>query len=307
MASAKGVFISHIRSLKKSIGIESVTTKALNEEEHNEVARMLRNGLAVVSFAALEDFIKKRSSELLQNVSSSGVPFSSLPEKLQNAATFEAVSALSYQMSIRNRDERAVYIQEQAQKIASTATTNYEITEHAFAYSQANVSDDVIASILRYFNISSPWQQMTALSSRLQLTALPLVESYKNAVRRRHRAAHVAVADTPQGDIEQFVKEAFAIAIGFDALLTKAVSKINSYDPSYLVENKKLDASDIKFRKIQYVNSHWKEFVEGRSRAHRVNADLSILKPEALHRSSEAQEVYVEWDCDGQISDWKCH
>lgn len=59
MPSAKTDFIERIRCLDSSIETEAVQNKALTEREHNAIARMLRNGLAVVSFASLEDFIKK--------------------------------------------------------------------------------------------------------------------------------------------------------------------------------------------------------------------------------------------------------
>lgn len=59
MPTAKADFIERIRCLDASIDTEAVQSKALTERDHNSIARMLRNGLAVVSFASLEDFIKK--------------------------------------------------------------------------------------------------------------------------------------------------------------------------------------------------------------------------------------------------------
>jgi hypothetical protein len=100
MPSAKMEFIERMRCLNISIISEAVSNKALTDREHNAVARMLRNGLAVVGFAALEDFIKKRSSEAMEEIGQCSVPFSKLPKKLQNAATYEVISALTYTKSI---------------------------------------------------------------------------------------------------------------------------------------------------------------------------------------------------------------
>jgi len=305
MPSAKQDFIDRIRSLDNSISIGSVSNSA--DRDHNNVAKLLRNGLAVVGFAALEDFIKTRSSEVMAAIGGGGVSFSDLPEKIQAASTHEAISALSYQLSVRDRSERISYIQEQARKISSTASVGYDLTEHSFAHNQANVNEAAIAGILKSFYVDDPWGNMSALSSRLNLTALPLIETYKGAMRRRHRAAHVASADTPQSDISQFVKEALAIAIGFDSLLTTALSKMLSGDRQFLRGRYRVSEADITFRRVVFESGKWKEFVEGRARAHRVSDDISAFKPQVQGRALAANQVYVEFDRSGLVADWECN
>lgn len=308
MASAKQDFIVRLRTLHISINnTEALHSRALTETSHNEIARMLRNGLAVVGFAALEDFIKKRSSEVMDDVGRSAVPFNKLPEKLQIAATYDAISALSYQLSIRDKSEKIEYIQEHALKISSTATSNYEITKHAFGYNQANINAETIKQILLSFNVLDPWNQITIIASRLGLTALPLQESYKNAASRRHRAAHIANTDTPQGDIAQFVKEAFAIAIGFDVMLSKALGCINTHDTGFLSGSKKLKADEVVFRFVKHVDGRWKEFAEGRARANRVSNDLAALSVEVKSRAVASSQNYVEFDESGLINDLICN
>ena len=303
MPSAKEDFISRIRCLNISIGSASVTNRSLIDVEHNSVARMLRNGLAVVSFAALEDFIKKRASEAMNEISRCSLPFTSLPEKLQSAATYEAISALNYQLSLRIKEDKIPYIQEHAAKIASTGTSSFELSTHTFAYNQANVNQQTIGTILKSFNVEDPWKQMTEISSKLGLTALPLVESYKNAARRRHKAAHVASADTPQTDISQFVKESFAIAISFDSLLSNAIKKLNTNDQDYIEGRTKIRSIDIKFRTIKYVDNRWKEYSENSNRAYRTATDLSTLISSTKNRASSLGQFYVEFDEEGIIND----
>lgn len=221
MPSAKSHYLERLGSLRQSLEIEAVTNKSLSEALHNRVAKWLRNGLAVVGFAALEDFIKSRTSEVLDNVGLTGVPCQKLPEKLREATTYGAIAALSYQLSLRTKADRSAYIQEHAQKMASTANSAYELTPHALGYSQANLQDKV-KETLKAFSISDPWGQMTGLGSRLGLVALPLEETFKSAAIRRHKAAHVANADVPQSDLRQYIKESLAIAIGFDWLISNA-------------------------------------------------------------------------------------
>jgi hypothetical protein len=307
MPSAKTEFIERIRCLDSSIEIEAVQNKALTEREHNSIARMLRNGLAVVSFASLEDFIKKRSAEAMEDLSRCSISFSELPEKLQRAATYEVLSALNYQLSLLEKEDKPSYIQQHALKIASTATPNFELSTHTFAHSQANINNITIGDILKSFNVDDPWKQMSLMASNLGLTsALSLSEIFKSAALRRHRAAHVAGADIPSTDIKQFVKEAFAIAITFDALLSKAIQKLVENDNDFVRNGQKLNANSIKIRIIKHVDGKWKEYRDNSNRAFRTSSDLDTLQREARQRAFQAKELIVEFDEHGIVSWWQC-
>lgn len=307
MPSAKLDFIQRIRSLDTTIRADAVTNRSLSDTAHNSMAKLLRNGLAVVGFAALEDFIKKRSAEAMSEVGRISIPFSLLPEKLRNAATYEVLSALNYQLTLLEKEDRAPYVQQQAAKIASTATASYELSDHTFGYAHANVSDEVVGSILKSFNVEDPWRQMSTIASNSGLTGLPLVESYRNATRRRHKAAHVASSDIPQNDIAQFVNESFAIAIGFDALLSKSIQKYRENDTSHISCTTKVKAQDIKLRVMKYTDRLWKEFVEGNSRAYRRSTDLESFRIQVKARAVSKKQLYIEFDSNGLVSGWECN
>lgn len=306
MSSSKTDFIERIRCLSSSVETAAVQNRTLTDREHNSIARMLRNGLAVVSFASLEDFIKKRSSEAMAEVSNCTVPFQELPEKLQRATTYEVLSALNYQLSLLDKDDKSSYIQEHALKISSTATQHYEFSTHTFAHSQANISNIVIGDILKCFNVDDPWRQMSQMASDLGLTAnLPLSEVFKSASLRRHKAAHVAGADTPPTDLKQFVKEAFAIAITFDALLSKSIQKLLENDDDFLRNGVRLNVNDVQIRTIKFVDSRWKEYKGNSARAFRVSNDFDILSREARRRALNSKELIVEFDKCGLVSWWE--
>lgn len=307
MSMARGQFLARISSLIRSLKIEAVASKPLTEKAHNDVARMLRNGLAVVGFAALEDFLKSRTSEVLTDVGRTHVPFRDLPEKLRFATTYEAISALSYQLSIRAKADRMAYVQEHAQKIASTATGAYELTPHALGFDQANLPDDAIRSVLKSFLIDDPWREMTKLSSRVGLIALPLEETYRSAALRRNRAAHVAHADTPQTDLVQFTKEALAIAMSFDALLSRALSRMHALDSGYLQGTTRISAASISVRSVKQDGNVWRETTEGRATAVKLERDLDVLVPLARSRAANTNDLLVLYEPGGEISRWECY
>ena len=306
MPSAKSQFTERLGSLRQSLEIEAVTNESLSEAVQNRVAKMLRNGLAVVGFAALEDFIKSRTSEVLDGVGLTGVPFANLPKKLREATTFGAISSLSYQLSLRAKTDRTAYIQEHAQKIASTANTAYELTPHALGYGQANLQGLTVKETLNAFSISDPWAQMTALGSRLGLVALPLEETFKSAAIRRHKAAHVANADTPQSDLRQYIKESLAIAIGFDWLISNALKRLVVQDLDYLTAADTPNVGAMKIRSIRYQSGQWKEQLEDRLRAVKVDSDRSSLINLARPRASQHGNLFVVYDDAAEIESWEC-
>lgn len=307
MSTARVQFLARVSSLIRSLKIEAVANKPLTEQAHNDVARMLRNGLAVVGFAALEDFLKSRTSEVLAEVGRTHVPFRDLPEKLRFATTFESISALSYQLSIRAKADRVAYVQEHAQKIASTATGAYELTPHALGYDQANLPDEAIRTVLKSFLIDNPWGEMTKLASRIGLIALPLDETYRSAALRRNRAAHVAHADTPQTDLVQFTKEALAIAISFDALLSRALSRMHALDRGYLRGTTRISSASISIRSVKKDDHVWRETTEGRATAVKLERDHDVLVSLARTRAASANDLFVLYDPEGEIRGWECH
>lgn len=310
MSSAKADFIERMRCLNISVQSEATLNKGLADVLHNSVARMLRNGLAVVGFAALEDFIKKRTAEAMDEVSRCSIPFDELPPKLRYASTFEILSALNHQLSLIPKDEitgyadKIDYIQNQALKISSTSTANYTLSNHTFAHSMSNVSKQVIGDILKSFQIADPWTQMTIICGHLGLGTHALVQQYESASKRRHKAAHVASADTPSNDISQFVKDAFAIAISFDALLSKSIQKYRENISTHVAD---ITATSINIRTIRYHNSTWKEYNNLNTRAHRRSDDLASLITDAKRRSSSAKQLYVEFDENSVIKNWECY
>ena len=307
MSLARSHFLGRMSALAQSLNIDAVATRPLHDRAHNDVARLLRNGLAVVSFAALEDFIKSRTSEVLTDVGHTGVPFRDLPEPLRVAATLDAISALSYQITIRPKVDRMQYIQEQALKIASTANAAYELTPHALAFDRANVQDDTIKLILKAFLIDDPWGQITRIASRLGLAALPLDETYRVAAQRRHRAAHVANADTPQSDLMQFSIEAIAIAIGFDALLSRALLKMRARDARFLSGAQKVSAATLSVRSVRPHGGAWRETLEGRSTAVKISASLDNLLTLTRARAARNGNLLVVFDSATSVREWDCY
>lgn len=307
--AAQEDFINRLLTLNKSLSLDALTDWPPVEKEHNDIAEILRNGLAVVGFTALEDFIKRRTSEVLSDIGKVNIPFNKLPKKIQSATTYDSIKAISFQLDLLDESQKLTYIIDQAFNIASTQNPSYTLIEHAYGYSQSNINAETIKTILTNFQIDNPWLQMTRLASRLNLTALPLEETYKNAFRRRHKAAHVAHASTLPSELRQYIKEAYAVAVSFDTLISHALHKMKLKDVLYLDSSnpKRITDADINFRFIKFENNKWKEFAnESSSKAYRSNIDFSDLHTGAKNRAISQIQTLISMDTNGLIKQWDC-
>lgn len=304
MPSARDDYLSRMHSFENALTVDTIKSKSLTDTVHNDIARLLRNGLAVVAFAALEDFIKHRTSEILSQVGTSPVKFSELPDALRYAATYQAISALNYQISFREKADKVAYVQEEALKIASTASTPYAITPHAFGYNRANISEDTISEILNALFVKDPWAHISTLSARLGITTLPLRDAFITAVKRRHQAAHIASANIPELDLLSFVNESYGIATAFDMLISEGLKRIQHRSIDHLKGRKSLTSSDLKLRFLRQSKGKWKELPEGKHKAYRTEIDYNLLMPQARLRSNSNNEYLFVFDEKGRLVEW---
>lgn len=305
MSQARHDFIERLSHFKNSLTIDALNDKASIHVMHNNIARILRNGLAVVGFVSLEDYIKRKSGEYLSEISTFNVVFDDLPEKIRFTVTVDVLSALA--RIVKNEAtvaDKISFMQSQTLKISSTANSAFNLTEYAYGYKSSNINADDILSILSSFYVKDGWRIMSNISSRIGLTALPLDNSFKNAANRRHNAAHVAKSNTPINDLSQYVSEALGIAISFDCLLRKAINFIKKYDKAYLSGKITVDGSHVKLSFIKYEKDVWKYRRENVAKAVKINANKKILLAAVLHKVQLNEETLIVFDEHNHVENW---
>jgi hypothetical protein len=307
MSTAKQSFLERIDHFKNSIMVDTLNDHISTDVQHNNIAKILRNGLAVVGFVALEDFIKKRTGEVLKEIGTSTVSFNELPEKLKYSTTVDALPALS--RLVKNEptvNDEISFIQTQTFMLSSTTKTSYELTEYAFGFKSSNLDDGEISRILNAFNINNGWTNMSKLSARIGLTSFPLNNSFKNAATRRNQAAHVAQSNIPINDLEQYTREALGITIGFDSLLTKALYYIKKHSIPYLNGRINIDNTSINLSFIKLEKGLWKYKRENAIRSISQNIDKGVLISNIISIAQIRNETLVIFDENNVINDWFC-
>ncbi len=274
----------------------------------NETARMFRNGLAIISFVILEDFIRSRTVEIIQKVGGGTLAFAKLPNGLREAVTFGILESIQFQLkTLKNlASTREVYIQAHAEKVASTMRFPFELSELAFGFSKSNITESDVEKILTSFNIDNPWNSLGGIANSCGLGgSLNMKQIYETALLRRHESAHDITKIVEISELESFLLDSIGFAISFDLLLSTALFKILKSDSDY-VSGKKLNHKSVKIRSIEKDSRRemWKEFTLGQKRASRTNTNRDTLITDCLVKSSKDFHCMVVKDVKGFPDVW---
>lgn len=305
MPTAKQNFLERLFIIEKTLSIPNIRDGLPTQTEHNNIARLLRNGLAVVGFVGLEDFIKNRTIEILNEIASSHIPFSNLTEDLRFFSTVDVLKSVMRIANFEsNRGDKISFVQNETRIISSSLNTSYDLNKYTFGFSNSNINKDEIKKILKAFNISDSWNKQTALGSIIGITSLPLENSFTNAASRRHQAAHDTSSTIPIGDLIQYINEAIAIALTFDALLSHSKAKLINNNTAFLSNTTIIDQNSISISFIKKETNRWKYKRRGRAHAVRTETDKNNLLTAVVPISRANNECLIIYDESNKIIDW---
>ena len=307
MSTSRQLFLDRIQSFRFAAQHPDLIAHAPTDVEHNNRARLLRNGLAVVAFALLEDFIRSRLSEILRRVGSSHLPFDQLPEALRDAAVMGALKAVNFHSEMRRRqgEDQFSFIQTETRLISSTSTVGYELSGMSLGRATSNLNDTDIKEILRAFKIKDAWSHIDALAARVGVASPSLRDSFKQAALRRHHAAHRADADTESSQLDSFYPQSMGIALAVDTLVSKSLRRILDHNSDFLDDNGEVRNTDITIRFIETSpDNWWREVRETGRRAVTRSRDVDALLATCLARPNAHNDLIVVRDASQQPLRW---
>lgn len=306
-STARAEFLRTLSSLRRATELPQVLVSNPPDAEHDGVARLLRNGLAISAFATLEAFVSDRTSELLHEISQGTVAFNDLPKGLQIASTQQVVQVLGaeVQRRIRAEEDPTTLIQDTARALTSTGTANLELSPLSLRWPGSNLSSSDIASILTRLGIGGDaWAQLTMVARGCGFNVTALQRTFTGMMRQRHQAAHEARYEASVIAVRALPNSALALAVGFDALASRAARLCKLGDTGYLGGAQVL-ANQIALRKVIKVGARWKEYNPNQTaRARRVYASRDdALNGAVAAGQADRHDLVVEF-VGGQPVTW---
>lgn len=309
MKNAKDLFLERVQYLYGTLTSpptsDILTSKSPLTSDHNKRASMLRSGLAISAFVILEDYLKNRIGEIIENIKSSSISFSSIHEELRVATTLEALAGLNYRATNlkKNGDDWITFVQNETTRIASSRKKRYKLSKYSLGWNKPNVEADDICRWLKIFRVTGGWATIEKITSKAGVALIAPDVFYRKVSSRRHEAAHKPDADSLLTDLIQFTKDAKALALAYDVLLSKSLSEINRGNKALITGSKKLDDNDIKFRFIIQEHRYWKEYNDTNKRAIKkcLQKDQAIR---AAKKRRDNNDFILIKDDKNSIVDW---
>lgn len=303
--SPKAEFIERFKYINTAISLPALIDNGIALSEHNNVANLLRKGLSIVAFNILEDYIKNKSIEGLTLLSSTGIPFSNLPDFLQESSIVSALSSLSFHSNILKKENSSNYktiIQEESRKISSTASVSYELSKYSLLFSNSNITSKEIPEFLKAFGILGGWDTLKSISNSVGGGIPDLAQAFTNASQRRHNSAHAANFNYAYLWLENLKSEIISISASIDIAIS-ARCRQAARKPMLKLEQHRLE-DDLNFRFLEIIPHGYKEtkHIGGRSIKNWHDIDSAFLYH--APRVENRKEFLIVLDSSKRIIDW---
>jgi hypothetical protein len=264
VSAARQAFLARLSAYRATVRSPLIVDRSPSERKHNAQARLFRNGLSVVGFALLEDFLRSRSSEVLEWLSTQTLTYLGLPSKLQRAATDGSVRALRAQYdNVRRRGTNMpAYLADLGVALASLTGSSMTFSSLALGWRGSNLQTDEVGDMLGAFEVADGWTNIERMASRAGVGSLTVRTSFDNALESRHVAAHQATANVQPTDLQFFARDALGIALGYDAVLSRAARLVASGSSGAAPAGALLQDS-IRIRFLEKQSATWREHLEG--------------------------------------------
>lgn len=316
MTIAKQEFLARLDILAACLDEASTNDGAPAEHQKNLIAAMIRQGLAVLSFAAFETFVRHRTSECLKSLDSTKLAFSDLSEAIQEAATIGATRGMLFRIKFEDPATRHAWARNQLESIAASYSLLEKISPLSFGSDKANLDDEDIPQILRSFGIDKPWISITSIAKRAGLGGLLDAKSQFTQVKKtRHSSAHEVSSNVPHGELSNSIRILKGLAIGFDILLSHSTSIHNLGRIPGRPPETKIETSQIKLLfiapkagiedafELYRVVAGTETTPETKAIVRTFDSKLDVIDF-AVSESSISQEHIVDLNEHGEINEW---
>jgi len=292
MSLARTNLAAKIAALRSCMAEQVVIEGPPAAHQQNQVASMFRNGLAVLEFATIEDFIRQRTAEVLDTFSNT-LSFDDLSEKLQTAVTTGALKAILFRQNYEPDPIKWTF--NQLKPVARAETNITSLSPLSFGQSSSNIGPDDVSNILSAFGIEGGWTSISTISRRVGIGgAVDYCQSFKNMATRRHKAAHNININIPLSDLVNTLTEIIGICCGFDLLLSHAHSLHNIRQ----VPKKSTGLVRQDNIKLRFISAHPTKLNAFREQIETVNStNQTIAHTVKIHNSIAAAKTAAVNNC----------
>ncbi|WP_159098819.1 hypothetical protein [Aquabacterium olei] len=271
MKSAFDDFWAALTSLREEADqMPNLTSAQLGN--NRSAAHLRLNGLSVVAFSVLEDFVRRRAYEVLHWLGSQNVPFSALPGALQSAILIGTLKGLNFSLERAEKADRGFIVQLEGMLLGQTGENGRFVpSEYFFGRSSSNISDGAVKALLEAVGFGEVEKAVDHVGQVFRVAISGNIFSIFGALaKKRHSAAHAFPQNYLVADFSEDVRRRIPVfAACFDACLSQyayhhasdvASGRSSSFNQVDFLSSK------AKLRVIEWngVDKVWDEYLDGR-------------------------------------------
>ena len=249
MSTARAKFLLNMRAALDAARDQLLLDNATDPAERRNAARLLRNGLAVTSFAAFEMFVRDRLNEIATWLTSQSIPFSAFPTGLQSAPQRRAPGILRLLME---REPNSAIVATAYQELGASWSQaqgggGWTIPHVSLLWEGSNLSAGVMLEITTMFGGPTQWGDMSGIAKGAGFAVLPTSQLFDQIAKRRHSSAHNAAFDADilllRATPSYLTSHAFAIDAALSAAARHIAQNVTAPTGRNLVSLTTLDQS----------------------------------------------------------------
>ncbi|MFM0243649.1 hypothetical protein [Paraburkholderia sediminicola] len=187
------------------------------------------NGLHVVSFSLLEDFLRRRTLEVLTSIGKANVKFEYFPDNMKLHLLQETFKGINFYLGRKTTENKLDTLLIDILSINTAADENlaYMPSEFSFGRSQSNISLTQVVAFLESFGVSVS-ATFSSLIARLRYEHLGSPEGiFSRLAENRNMAAHAFNLNFNLVEFINDVKIAFKVlAFVYDTSLSHSLFQI---------------------------------------------------------------------------------
>jgi hypothetical protein len=301
---ARDSFLSGIRAFVAACDLQPVRA-------HDDVGLLLRRGMTVAAYNLLETFLDDRLLELATHVNGGSTQFLDLPERLQKRSISQtlAVAAVRLRRSALDIADLRAYSQSVGTSLSAVGSA-LALSPLMWAWTGSNLSSDDVSTMLKSFQVESPWNAALGLAGRLGFQtvdlnrdAIDLKEDLDALATERHKSAHVASHSITSLWLRAVPDRLSRIAVSVDVMASAGAHLLRVGDAAMLAGQSFDPASRLRFRFVRERSRDFAETLEGKTKAYRVSPDGDQLYAAARSRCADL-EVAVRQGPASDVRNW---
>lgn len=194
-------------------------------DTHNVTARLLRQGLAVSSFALLETYLFSKFEDIIAKVGRTTLTYNSFPADLRHFLTIDALQGLLTKIKQVEKSNRQSFADQHIPTISGFLSTPPTFTSFGFSPTGSNIGHEDIKKGFSALGVIDPWRKLAAIASAIGAGRISLETDYRTLASARHRSAHNPQTNVPTADLQTNIQIAITLGIAFD-ILSDSTGKI---------------------------------------------------------------------------------